>query len=86
MKTDFEKWRDESDSDVDESKDQDFEDVCKLVDYLLTFILILCFILLEFIQHLSSSLFAQYTNRKKVYDSSVCTIKLNVDSFLCFHC
>jgi prostaglandin-E synthase len=29
LKTDFEKWRDESDSDVDESKDQDFEDMMK---------------------------------------------------------
>lgn len=29
LKTDFEKWRDEDDSDVDESKDQDFEDMMK---------------------------------------------------------
>jgi len=27
LKTDFEKWRDEDDSDVDESKDAAFEDV-----------------------------------------------------------
>lgn len=29
LKTDFEKWRDEDDSEVDESKDQDFEDMMK---------------------------------------------------------
>ena len=29
LKTDFDKWRDEDDSDVDESKDEAFEDMMK---------------------------------------------------------
>ena len=36
LKTDFEKWRDEDDSDVDDSKDEAFEDVnqSKIILYL----------------------------------------------------